>query len=188
MFPCVTSVYSLSLLDLQFSPRHLLEMCLLWLYPFSNQDHIAGWVPAPDPSADQEAGGASAEGVLQRRPHHPAPACSGGEDRRLVQKPDEEVKTFFRQYQVWRDREYKERVLTGAALYSYVLYARLHHNHVIVIYKQFDMFVLLYMWNGDNLMKLNPLAIDQTAISFLAELICWHLSRLHPLKKGQGWA
>jgi len=56
-----------------------------------HQDHIPGGVPAPDPPADQEAGGASAEGVLQRRPHHPAPARPGGEDRGLVQKPDEEV-------------------------------------------------------------------------------------------------
>lgn len=43
---------------------------------------------------------------------------------------------------------------------------RLHHSLVIVICKQCDMFVLLYMWNGDILMKLNPLAIDQTVISF----------------------
>lgn len=43
---------------------------------------------------------------------------------------------------------------------------------VIVICKQFDMLVLLYTCNGDNLMKLNPLAIDQTVISVLAELMC----------------
>ena len=45
------------------------------------QDHVSGRVPAPDPPADQEAGGAAAEGLLQGRPHHPAPARPGGEDR-----------------------------------------------------------------------------------------------------------
>lgn len=61
------------------------------LYLTFNQDHILGRVPASDPSTDQEAGGASAEGVLQRRPHHSASARPGREDCGLVQKPDEEV-------------------------------------------------------------------------------------------------
>lgn len=60
----------------------------------SNQDHLAGRVPAPDPSADQEAGGTATEGVLQRRPHHPAPTGPGGKDCGPVQEPDEEVRGY----------------------------------------------------------------------------------------------
>lgn len=56
-----------------------------------HQDHILGRVPAPDPAADQEAGGAPAESVLQRRSHHPAPARPGREDCGSVPKPHEKV-------------------------------------------------------------------------------------------------
>ena len=71
--------------------QHVKGMNLISSPSTSPQDYVSCRVPAPDPPADQEAGGAAAEGLLQGRPHHPAPASPGGEDRRPVQEPHEEV-------------------------------------------------------------------------------------------------
>lgn len=73
-----------------------IDKCLICnLYYYFNQDYILGWVPAPNSSANQEAGRAPTEGVLQRRPHHSAPARTWGENCGLVQKPNEEVHLMF---------------------------------------------------------------------------------------------
>lgn len=55
------------------------------------QDHLFGWVTVADKTADQETGGASTKGLVQRRSNYSAPPCSGGENRWPVPQPYEEV-------------------------------------------------------------------------------------------------
>ncbi len=80
-----------------FTTKPALNYTFLWIGSFIyffiavSQDHLFGWVTVADKTADQETGGASTEGLLQRRSNYSTPPSSGGEDRRPVPQPYEEV-------------------------------------------------------------------------------------------------
>lgn len=149
-----------------------------------NQDHVLGRVPTADPPADQEAGGASAEGVLQRRPHHPAPARPGGEDCRLVQEPYEEVKTFC-QAEISTSNILSKNMYRKAELIMLPVCGKneiktAHQPRNCKLWHKVCLFRCI-CWNSDILMEeLKVISIDYSCVDFLCKLVCWHASRLNP--------